>query len=311
MATVPDNSGDLALVKLDAARRMLAEAKDVYDLVDIRDQAATVQTWLRRRDASLDDENRAAELRVRAEREIGKQIKESPVSCGRPTKKRYSESTILPEGVSKNQSSQYQRMADVPDGDFEQHIAEAKSTKERITTKGVAEIGMKPHVARATGENEWYTPAEYIEAARAVMGGIDCDPASSEIANRIVQADRIYTKDDSGLAPCAVWGPRVWMNPPYAQPLVSQFAEALATRVRQGEVKAAIVLVNNATETEWFHALLSVASAACFPKGRIRFLNPDGNPSGAPLQGQAVLYVGANVGRFAEQFGRFGKVLFR
>ena len=164
-----------------------------------------------------------------------------------------------------------------------------------------------PHVARASGENEWYTPPEYIEAARAVMGGIDCDPASSKIANRTVKATAFYTKDTDGLD--KPWGRRVFLNPPYAQPLVGHFAEALVRKAHAGEVEQACILINNATETAFFRSILSVASAVCFPRGRIRFLDPDGEPSGQPLQGQAVLYIGDDATAFRRHFAAFGPVL--
>jgi ParB family chromosome partitioning protein len=164
-----------------------------------------------------------------------------------------------------------------------------------------------PHVAHNSGQNEWYTPAPWIEAARATMGGIDCDPASSAIANERVRATAIWTAEDDGRE--RVWGERVWMNPPYAQPLVADFCEALAVRFERGEVKQACVLVNNGTETAWFHRLLSVASAVCFPRTRVRFLAPSGEPSGSPLQGQACVYLGSNREAFTTHFSVFGVVL--
>jgi len=45
---------------------------------------------------------------------------------------------------------------------------------------------------QGTGENEWYTPAEIIDGVRAVMGIIDLDPASSEHAQRTVQARQFF-----------------------------------------------------------------------------------------------------------------------
>lgn len=164
----------------------------------------------------------------------------------------------------------------------------------------------KAHVAHNSGNNEWYTPAEFVEAARDVLGGFTLDPASSEIANRTVKADRIFTAEDDGLKQEWPIG-SIWMNPPYAQPLMGQFAERFAAEIRRGS--SGIVLVNNATETAWFQTIAAECSAICFPKTRIKFLDPQGNASGAPLQGQAIIYCGPQPHVFAEAFARFGLVL--
>lgn len=166
----------------------------------------------------------------------------------------------------------------------------------------------KPHVSHSSGNNEWYTPSKYIAAAYDVMGSIDLDPASSGLANETVKAETYYTAEDDGLA--QEWAGRVWMNPPYASGLIDLFAEKLAKHVNAGDVTEACVLVNNATETGWFNALLDVATCVCLIKTRVKFIDIDGRPSGAPLQGQVVLYIGENETRFAAGFGHFGRVLY-
>lgn len=156
----------------------------------------------------------------------------------------------------------------------------------------------KPHVVFNSGNNEWYTPKEIIDAAREVMGCIDLDPASSELANETVRAEKFYTIDSDGLT--KDWYGHIWLNPPYSRGLLEKFIDKLV----DSEFEQAIVLVNNATETKWFSRLVEVSSVIVFTKGRLRFNKPDGS-KGLPLQGQAMAYIGGNGVKFREVFGKF------
>lgn len=162
------------------------------------------------------------------------------------------------------------------------------------------------HRAQGTGENEWYTPVEHIESAKAVLGDIDLDPATSELANEKVQAKAIFTQEDNGLK--QPWNGRVWLNPPYSQPAISHFAEKLASEWEQGRLESAIALTHNYTDTQWFHRMAKACTAICFTRGRIGFVNPEGKKA-APTQGQAFFYFGDDPATFHSEFSKHGFVV--
>jgi len=301
--------GDMnQLAHFDNARQSLSLASSIDEVKTIRDRAEMLRAYAKQAGESLDMQNQCAEIKLRAERRAGEILKEQDKNeGGRPPENQshdatsYSKPPTLEDiGINKSQSSRWQQIAGVPEQKFEAYIEEKKASKEEITTAGILKM---PHVSHNSGNNEWYTPKEYIEAARVVLGSIDLDPASSEVANSIVMAKRIYTIQDDGLT--KDWCGSVWLNPPYASGFVQRFADKLVSEIVKGNTDAAIVLVNNATETRWFRVLVDTADAICFPTGRVRFW---GRTAGAPLQGQAIIYFGDDTESFWEAFKHFGCV---
>lgn len=302
-------SEDNSLAIMSRAAVMLADANTIQKAKELKDMAITAGEWARRknmgeaaiqhcRSYALEAERKMGEMLAQTERAKGAAAggkKESP--RGNYIEPRDSNPTLDDIGISKRESSEAQKLATIPEERFE-------ALKAGVTTKKEA---LNPtHVGHNSGDNEWYTPPEFIDAARKAMGSITCDPASSDIANKTVKADVYFTAEQDGLK--QKWNGNVWMNPPYSTSLIGQFSKAISEKFVSGEVSEACILVNNATETAWFQEMIPVCSAICLVKTRVKFLDPEGNP-GAPLQGQIVIYLGKNQSGFAEHFQPFGPVL--
>lgn len=189
--------------------------------------------------------------------------------------------------------------------------AEARAAAEREAAKAdreasAASIDKNVRGTQGTGDNEWYTPQEHVERARRVMGAFDVDPASNPIAQEKIGAGQFFTEETDGLA--QEWRGRVWLNPPYAQPLIGDFMSKLREEYSAGRCTEAVALTHNYTDTRWFQETAKEATAICFTRGRIKFYSPSGDIA-APTQGQAFFYFGPNADNFAAEFAEVGFVV--
>jgi phage N-6-adenine-methyltransferase len=204
-------------------------------------------------------------------------------------------------GVSAVQASRWRSLT-APDRlvDYRQHVIDAAQLAAELKARA-------NHRAEGTGLNEWYTPRDYIEAARFVLGGqIDLDPASHAIAQECVKATTYYTEADDGLT--KEWRGRVWLNPPYSRDKIGLFIDKMVEEIEAGRTIAAIVLAHSYTDTAWFQDIAPFMQAVCFTRGRIAFTDQHGEPC-APTQGQVFLYYGDDAETFDEVFSAFGLTL--
>lgn len=171
--------------------------------------------------------------------------------------------------------------------------------------------------------NEWYTPPRYIEAARAVLGAIDLDPASCALANKTVRAHTYYTVLENGLT--QPWYGRIWLNPPYGKPipytsrgrymgggntrtksLQTQFVEKALHEYRAGNAEQILLLVTANTTVRWFQPLWDYPM--CTPTSKILFTVAGSAQGQRQVFGNVFVYLGPHLSRFIDVFHRFGRI---
>jgi hypothetical protein len=151
---------------------------------------------------------------------------------------------------------------------------------------------------------EWYTPSEYIEIAREVLGEIDLDPASNALAQSWIKAGKYFTSTDDGLK--QEWFGKVWCNPPYGR-TVNLWLEKAITQYQSGNTEEAILLLNR-TGAAWYKKLKKNVNAICEAEKRIAFLDATGKRQKSPRYYNDFLYLGSNVELFSKKYTGLGEV---
>lgn len=121
-----DRPSPITLVRYDAMCHAIAECYEVDEVKDIRDRALAFETYAKQA-KNIEAERRACEIRLRAERKAGEILKESEKNKGARgvgvSSRDTSAPTLEEMGVSHDQSSKWQKLADVPEEDFEAALA--------------------------------------------------------------------------------------------------------------------------------------------------------------------------------------------
>lgn len=138
---------DKALAQLDVARTALAECRTAMEAKNIADVAEAARVYFERTNASAETVNNATEIRLLAERQMGEFLKAMPKNEGTrvsggtvagpvvdPPDRRQ---TLQEIGITKDQSSRAQKLAGIPDHEFQERIAVAKTDGGKLTTSKV------------------------------------------------------------------------------------------------------------------------------------------------------------------------------
>lgn len=142
------------LIRYDAARTALAEAHSIDEVKDIRDKSEAMAAYARQaKDVQL--VQWATEIKVRAERKAGQMLAEMPKATGskgtgsnqhevRSHDATAPKTTLADIGVTKSDSSRWQKLAAVSDDQFEHAVAAAKEVAGEVTTAAMLRAAKSP-----------------------------------------------------------------------------------------------------------------------------------------------------------------------
>lgn len=164
-----------------------------------------------------------------------------------------------------------------------------------------------------SGNKDWCTPHNYVNAVKRCLGKIALDPCSNQYS--VVKALTTYARPkDDGLR--LSWDfPTIYVNPPYGTDRetgtrIKDWLKRCAN-AHQEHGSEVLALIPVATNTaHWKLYVFGAAKAVAFLYDtRLKFLvNGEGGGKGAPMS-CAMVYWGSEYEKFSNIFTEFGAVV--
>ena len=143
----------------------------------------------------------------------------------------------------------------------------------------------------------WNTPPEFVGDVLRYFGTLDLDPCCNDEDNPNVPARKVYTEKTNGLA--HEWiANSVFMNHPYSNS--KEWVPYAVSQYELGHAKEMILLIKLDVSTKWWKSVSQYSWIAI--NKRLKFGDGKG---AAPFQ-SAIIYLGKNLDRFNEVFGKYG-----
>jgi phage N-6-adenine-methyltransferase len=283
-------------LSIERAREIIAACKDVDEAHGIQSQAEAIAVYLRAVGASLDAQNDAAEIHARAKRRVGQLLAQTSLSKGgRPSKTSNDDAPVLTLaelGITKKDSAAAQKLAALPEAEFEQRIAVVRDASEKITQAAILGKGVKQ---QSSSEQTMRTPRWFFDELSRLFGPFDLDAFADEI-NHL--CDAFYTKKQDALA--QPWAANTFANPEFED--MAPIFEWALSEATYG--KTSTILAPVGCSQRWYHEL-AIKGTIYVPDCRINFDNPDGTPTDKADRDTIVVCIGGKHTNRARHGGVF------
>ena len=144
--------------------------------------------------------------------------------------------------------------------------------------------------------DKWNTPNDFVADVVKFFGTIDLDPCSNSEGEPNVPALNYYTEKTNGLA--HDWYGKVFMNHPYSNS--KEWIPYAVLQYESGNADELVLLIKLDVSTKWWKAVSQYSWIAI--NKRMKFGN---GKSAAPFQ-SAIVYLGKDLDRFDNVFGKYG-----
>lgn len=161
---------------LNHACRRLSEANTLEEIKDIRDKAEAVRRYAKNVQLGLELQNRAAELKLRAERRAGELLSSLKLRGGDRKSNGHRDRLKLADlGITHNQSKRWQLEAAVPEEQFDRYLEHAHHSGDEISAAALLRLARQERRNGNSASANGARPRVEEDEASGRLSPLDCD----------------------------------------------------------------------------------------------------------------------------------------